>query len=212
MTRPQRRNRQLARGPGDAAKSHQTLPYVLLAAVVAGTALAGCTSGPEKPKPIEHDKPMPTCDALPPILISLGMSRPEPRPPALPGPPATHYNCSFSLPEPITEPGIASASVDAVRPNTDPFGTVRVERYGEIFVDSMQCEGLTRPVPSLPLGTICYEPYSENSGSALLMGFTGQVTVRIWVLWWEPDTSQAAIRVVAEQKADELAQQVITLL
>ncbi|MFC6021849.1 hypothetical protein ACFP2T_37520 [Plantactinospora solaniradicis] len=185
---------------------------MLLAVGLAVASLLACSPRPDRPKPITHDKSLPTCDALAPVLTSLGMSRPEVQPPSRSNLAPTEINCPFALPEPITAPGIASATVIAVRPDTDPYEGVPLQKWGETFVSSYECEGLKRPAPSVPQGTFCYEPNSVHSGSATLVGFPQNSYIRVRVQWWDPDATDVGLRTTAEQKTDDLAQRLIAML
>jgi hypothetical protein len=179
-----------------------------LALVVA----AGCSAGPEKPKRIEHHKPLPTCDAFAPALTTLGMTEPERQPPSLANLAPTGFDCVFAPPGKIQRVGVASAAVLVIRPDTDPYGGAPLEKWGTQFVASNTCDGQQRDDPAVPHGTLCYSAVSAHSGTATLLGFTRGSALRVTVQSFDPDATDTGLRTTAEQKANALTQALIAML
>jgi hypothetical protein len=184
----------------------------LLAAGLAIMLVAGCSRGPDKPEKVEHDKALPTCDAFPAVLTTLGMREPTARPPSLTGLAPTGFDCVFAPPAKIQAAGVGSVSVMVIRPDTDPYSGLPLQKWGEQFVASSKCDGQLRADPAVPHGTLCYTQVSANSGLATLLGFARGSALRVTVQWFDPEATGTGLQATAEQKADTLTQALIAML
>ncbi|MFY1669213.1 hypothetical protein ACN27G_04515 [Plantactinospora sp. WMMB334] len=191
--------------------ARRSLPYPLLALLLAVLSLPGCSLGPPDPKPVPRDRPLPSCDALVPALISLGMGRLDPQPSPSSDLTPAQRACSFEPSERPAPPAILSATVSVALPRIDPDRGVTVKRWGEMWVDK-PCEGLQRPVSSIAKATFCYTAVSADSGSAGLVGLPDDIGIEVRVHWWDPEADQTTLRADAEQKAEALATHLIALL
>lgn len=99
-----------------------------------------------------------------------------------------------------------------LRPNTEPYESKSLQRWGAGFAADTTCEGAPSANAVLPLGSACYTLRSEHTGSATVSTFTQGAGIRVDLQWTDLDATPEQLHVDTLNKANALAQAVIGML